>query len=94
MSSPDDSVVLIDGPWIHRTIRANGIAMHVVEAGTGPLILLLHGFPTFWWTWSRQLVDLADAGYRAVAVDLRGYGGSDKPRAVTTRPPWPPTWRV
>jgi pimeloyl-ACP methyl ester carboxylesterase len=76
---PDDSVVLIDGPWSHRTIRANGIALHVVEAGSGPLVLLLHGFPTFWWTWHHQLVDLAAAGYRAVAVDLRGYGASDKP---------------
>jgi len=76
---PDESVVLIDGPWSHRTIRANGIALHVVEAGTGPLVLLLHGFPTFWWTWQHQLTDLAAAGYRAVAVDLRGYGASDKP---------------
>jgi pimeloyl-ACP methyl ester carboxylesterase len=76
---PDESVVLIDGPWSHRTIRANGIALHVVEAGTGPLVLLLHGFPTFWWTWQRQLTDLATAGFRAVAVDLRGYGASDKP---------------
>jgi pimeloyl-ACP methyl ester carboxylesterase len=60
-------------------VRANGIALHVTEAGTGPLVLLLHGWPTFWWTWSRQLIDLADAGYHAVAVDLRGYGASDKP---------------
>jgi len=74
----EDSLVLLDGPWTHRTIRANGIALHVVELGTGPLVLLVHGFPTFWWTWHRQLVDLADAGYRAVAVDLRGYGASDK----------------
>ncbi|HEX8079316.1 MAG TPA: alpha/beta hydrolase [Jatrophihabitans sp.] len=79
MNRPDESVVLIDGPWTHRTIRANGIALHVTEAGAGPLVLLLHGMPTFWWTWSRQLIDLADAGYRAVAVDLRGYGASDKP---------------
>ncbi len=78
MNRPDESIVLIDGPWTHRTIRANGIALHVTEAGTGPLVLLLHGMPTFWWTWSRQLIDLADAGYRAVAVDLRGYGASDK----------------
>ncbi|MGI8666016.1 MAG: alpha/beta fold hydrolase [Jatrophihabitans sp.] len=78
LNRPDESIVLIDGPWTHRTIGANGIALHVVEAGTGPLVLLLHGFPTFWWTWARQLTDLADAGYRAVAVDLRGYGASDK----------------
>ena len=77
--APDSSVVLVDGPWTHRTVRANGIAMHVAELGTGPLILLLHGFPQFWWAWHQQLVDLADAGYRAVAVDLRGYGASDKP---------------
>jgi pimeloyl-ACP methyl ester carboxylesterase len=75
----DDSIVLIEGPWTHRTVRANGIALHAVEAGTGPLVLLIHGFPQFWWTWRQQLVDLADAGYRAVAIDLRGYGASDKP---------------
>jgi len=77
--APDGSVVMIDGPWTHRTVRANGIALHVAELGTGPLVLLLHGFPQFWWAWHQQLVDLADAGYRAVAVDLRGYGASDKP---------------
>jgi pimeloyl-ACP methyl ester carboxylesterase len=77
--APDSSVVLVEGPWTHRVVRANGIALHVAELGTGPLVLLLHGFPQFWWTWHRQLIDLADAGYRAVAVDLRGYGGSDKP---------------
>jgi len=42
-------------------------------------VLMLHGFPQFWWTWQQQLVDLADTGFRAVAVDLRGYGASDKP---------------
>ena len=77
--APDSSVVLVDGPWTHRVVRGNGIAMHVAELGTGPLVLLVHGFPQFWWGWHRQLVDLADAGFRAVAVDLRGYGASDKP---------------
>ena len=77
--APDGSVALVEGPWTHRMVRANGIAMHVAELGTGPLVLLLHGFPQFWWAWHQQLVDLADAGYHAVAVDLRGYGASDKP---------------
>jgi pimeloyl-ACP methyl ester carboxylesterase len=75
----DESVVLIDGPWTHRDVSANGIRMHAVELGTGPLVLLLHGFPGFWWSWRHQLIGLADAGFRAVACDLRGYGASDKP---------------
>jgi pimeloyl-ACP methyl ester carboxylesterase len=71
--------VLIDGPWVHREVRANGARFHVAEAGAGPLVLLLHGFPQFWWAWRGQLPDLAAAGFRAVAVDLRGFGASDKP---------------
>jgi pimeloyl-ACP methyl ester carboxylesterase len=78
MNRPDEAVVMVDGDWTHRTVGANGIAMHVVEAGTGPLVLMLHGMPTFWWTWHRQITALADAGFRAVAIDLRGFGGSDK----------------
>jgi pimeloyl-ACP methyl ester carboxylesterase len=71
--------VFIEGPWAHRTVSANGTRFHVAESGDGPLVLLLHGFPEFWWTWRQQLTSLSAAGYRAVAVDLRGYGGSDKP---------------
>ena len=64
----------------HRPVTANGTRFHIAEAGEGPLVLLLHGFPQFWWTWRAQLTSLpAPAGYRAVAADLRGYGGSDKP---------------
>jgi pimeloyl-ACP methyl ester carboxylesterase len=74
-----EPAIQIDGPWTHRSVTANGARFHVASMGEGPLVLLLHGFPEFWWTWRHQLVTLADAGYRAVAVDLRGYGGSDKP---------------
>ncbi|NUP64990.1 MAG: alpha/beta hydrolase [Nonomuraea sp.] len=77
--APDETVVQIPGPWTHRAVHAGGTRFHVVEAGEGPLVLLLHGFPQFWWTWRHQLTSLAAAGYRAVAADLRGYGGSDKP---------------
>lgn len=77
--TPDSSVVLVDGPWTHRDVSANGVRLHVAEAGTGPLVLLLHGFPEFWWSWRHQLAGLADAGFRVVAPDLRGYGASDKP---------------
>ncbi|MGH3913234.1 MAG: alpha/beta fold hydrolase, partial [Pseudonocardiaceae bacterium] len=79
MRPPDPGSVRIPGPWTHRQVSANGIRLHVVEAGTGPLVLLLHGFPEFWWSWRAQLPALATAGHRAVAVDLRGYGDSDKP---------------
>ena len=79
MSGHDASLVEVDGPWTHRAVSAGGTRFHVAEAGEGPLVLLLHGFPQFWWSWHHQLVSLAHAGYRAVAVDLRGYGDSDKP---------------
>ncbi|HSN06308.1 MAG TPA: alpha/beta hydrolase [Candidatus Angelobacter sp.] len=70
-------VVRAEGPWTHRDVVANACRFHVVEAGDGPLVVLLHGFPTFWWSWRHQLRSLAGSGYRAVAVDIRGYGGSD-----------------
>ncbi len=79
MSGGADAVVQIGGPWAHRSVSANGTRFHAAEAGDGPLVLLLHGFPEFWWTWRHQLAVLPEAGFRAVAVDLRGYGGSDKP---------------
>jgi pimeloyl-ACP methyl ester carboxylesterase len=60
-------------------VAANGARFHVAVAGDGPLVLLLHGFPEFWWAWRHQLSALAGAGYRAAAMDLRGYGASDKP---------------
>jgi pimeloyl-ACP methyl ester carboxylesterase len=73
-------LVEIPGPWSHRYVAANGARFHVTETGPehGPLVLLLHGFPEFWWAWRDQLPALAVAGYHAVAMDLRGYGGSDK----------------
>ncbi len=63
----------------HRTIKTNGINLHIAEAGTGPLVLMIHGWPESWYSWRHQLVALADAGYHAVAPDVRGYGQSDCP---------------
>jgi pimeloyl-ACP methyl ester carboxylesterase len=74
-----DPSIYIDGPWSHRSVSANGTRFHLAESGDGPLVLLLHGFPQFWWTWRDQLAALSAAGYRAAAPDMRGYGGSDKP---------------
>jgi epoxide hydrolase 4 len=68
--------------WTHREGRVNGVRLHWVEQGEGPLVVLLHGFPEFWYAWRRQIPALAAAGFRAVAPDLRGYNLSDKPRGV------------
>ena len=75
----DATAVLVDGPWRHRFVSANGARFHVAEAGEGPLVVLLHGFPQTWWCWRYQIPALAQAGYRVAALDLRGYGASDKP---------------
>jgi len=87
MAQPDPSVTRIAGPWRHHDVHANGIRFQCVEAlhdpeadipvTTRPLVILLHGFGSFWWSWRHQLRALT--GARVVAVDLRGYGGSDKP---------------
>jgi epoxide hydrolase A/B len=66
----------------HRSIEANGISMHIAEAGSGPLVLMCHGFPESWHSWRHQLKALAEAGYHAVAPDMRGYGKTDQPRDI------------
>src|SRR5437868_5162254 len=58
--------------------------LHYVEAGDGPLVVLLHGFPEFWYSWRHQIPALAAAGFRALAPDLRGYNESDKPAGVAS----------
>ncbi|KAK9933826.1 hypothetical protein M0R45_021001 [Rubus argutus] len=63
----------------HKTIKINGINMHVAEKGQGPVVLLLHGFPELWYSWRHQIQALASLGYRAVAPDLRGFGDTDAP---------------
>jgi pimeloyl-ACP methyl ester carboxylesterase len=66
----------------HRNVETNGIKMHIAEAGEGPLVLMLHGFPELWYSWRHQLPALAEAGYHAVAADVRGYGESDRPHEI------------
>lgn len=65
-----------------RRVRTNGITLNVAERGEGPLVLLLHGFPESWYSWRHQFAALADAGYHAVAPDMRGYGKSEAPDAI------------
>jgi pimeloyl-ACP methyl ester carboxylesterase len=66
----------------HRKIQTNGINLHIAEAGEGPLVLMLHGFPELWYSYRHQLPALADAGFHAVATDVRGYGQSDRPQEI------------
>ncbi len=66
----------------HRFIETNGIRMHIAEKGTGPLVLLCHGFPESWYSWRHQIDALAAAGFHAVAPDMRGYGQTEQPEAI------------
>jgi pimeloyl-ACP methyl ester carboxylesterase len=66
----------------HRTIKTNGINMHIAEAGSGPLLLMIHGFPELWYSYRHQIPALADAGFHAVAIDVRGYGRTDAPEPI------------
>jgi pimeloyl-ACP methyl ester carboxylesterase len=67
--------------WEHKFVKVNGLRMHYVTQGTGRLVLLLHGFPDFWYVWRFQIPELAKH-YRVVAPDLRGYNRTDKPKYV------------
>src|SRR5436309_196482 len=69
--------------WQHRDMITNGIRMHYVTQGDGPLLVLLHGFPEFWYSWRYQIPVLAEH-YTVVAPDLRGYNDTDKPRTGYT----------
>ena len=64
----------------HRRARVNGVELHWVEKGDGPLVLLMHGFPEFWWSWRKQIGPLSRR-FRVVAVDMRGFNESEKPAA-------------
>jgi pimeloyl-ACP methyl ester carboxylesterase len=66
----------------HRVVETNGIRIHIAESGAGPLVLLCHGFPESWYSWRHQLRTLAEAGFRAVAPDMRGYGQTQCPEQI------------
>lgn len=66
----------------HRFLPTNGIRMHIAEEGTGPLVILCHGWPESWYSWRHQLKALAEAGYHAVAPDQRGYGQTEQPESI------------
>jgi pimeloyl-ACP methyl ester carboxylesterase len=66
----------------HGNINTNGIDIHYVEQGEGPLVIFCHGFPESWYSWRHQISAIAKAGYRAVALDMRGYGQTSKPESI------------
>ena len=65
-----------------KTIKSNDINLRVAVEGNGPLVIMVHGFPELWYSWRHQIKPIAEAGYRVIALDVRGYGGSDKPYAI------------
>jgi pimeloyl-ACP methyl ester carboxylesterase len=67
----------------HRFLQVNGLKMHIAEAGTGPLVVLCHGFPELWYSYRHMLPALAKAGYHPVAPDMRGYGQTDAPPNIS-----------
>lgn len=84
----NDSFGAISGAELrHEFVDLEGVRLHYVEAGAGPLVMMLHGFPDFWYSWRNQIPALANAGFRVVAPDMRGYNLSDKPpESALTRP--------
>ena len=74
----------IEGPWTHEQAIVGDVRLHYAAAGDedDPLVILLHGFPDFWYSWQDQIPALADAGYRVVAPDMRGYNRSEKPHGI------------
>ncbi|HEX3150912.1 MAG TPA: alpha/beta hydrolase [Gemmataceae bacterium] len=66
----------------HRQVQTNGIRMHIAEQGTGPLVVLLHGFPESWYSWRHQIAAISAAGFHVVAPDQRGYGRTDCPEPI------------
>lgn len=74
----------MEASWTSDRHAVNGLSLHVVEAGpaNGPLLILLHGFPEFWWAWRRQITPLAEHGYHVVVPDMRGYNASDAPHEI------------
>lgn len=73
---------VLEGPWKHDYVVSDGVKLHYVTQGEGPLMLMLHGFPEFWYSWRHQIPEFAK-NFKVVALDLRGYNDSDKPHDRT-----------
>jgi pimeloyl-ACP methyl ester carboxylesterase len=74
--------MMVADPFTHDRLEVNGIAVHTVSIGEGPLVVFCHGFPESWYSWRHQLPAVAAAGFKAMALDMRGYGGTSAPAPV------------
>ncbi len=74
---------MVEVTWQERMIKAGPVRLRAIEQGSGPLVLMIHGFPGLAYSWRHQMAPLAAAGFRAVAIDSLGYGGSDRPAAAS-----------
>ena len=74
-------IMSVNSCWEHHYLNTNGIKLHYVSQGEGKLMLMLHGFPEFWYSWRHQITEFSQ-DYHVVAVDLRGYNNSDKPQEL------------
>lgn len=83
LETTDEFPAWSDQMVAHHFARLEDVTLHYVTAGKGPLVVLLHGFPEFWYSWRHQIPVLVEAGYRVVAPDQRGYNRSDKPKKVS-----------
>jgi pimeloyl-ACP methyl ester carboxylesterase len=82
MSAPNRPGRVMTDQLRHHKLTVNGVSMHFAEQGSGPLVVLCHGWPELWYSWRHQLSALAAAGYRAVAPDMRGFGETEAPASV------------
>ena len=67
-----------------KTFKTNDISIRAAIMGSGPLVILVHGWPELWYSWRHQIEPITSAGYKVIAIDVRGYGGSDKPHPVAS----------
>lgn len=76
---------MLESGWRETRKMINGVSLHIVEAGDAgdPVVILIHGFPEFWWAWRHQITPLANAGYHVIVPDMRGYNQSDAPPEIS-----------
>ena len=86
MALRSEDPVYAEGPWSHRTVSANGTRFHIAERGDGPLVLLLHGFPEFWWAWRHQIQAVGNVSDPRLTGRRRAARGPPRPLGTPRSP--------